>query len=365
MSNFCPSCGTQVTPDQRFCGGCGASVNTETSQQTIASPHEALAANPGAATAELAGRSCPYCRFPLKEGAAVAACPACNAVHHAACYTENGGCAVAGCPGGPLPPGFPETASDYATAPLPPVAPRPQATKIQLSEPQSVPQPAGQSGAPPTRRHRLAGTIAVAAVAALLLAGGAAAAIVLSAGGSTARRAGISPPAKAPQQTPQPQQSPAQPSPAPGKTGAAATPPYNEGDFTATPPSGWQLNEDGQQMQGYVESKWRDPANPDNLVKVDMSPPSGLPPDQAAASVRAQVQPERGYQEVSFGPGSLANATSTEWIFQVPGSERVDWFFTLCGHDFAVLGSTSPSNFSQLMPTFQSFASSVQGTCGQ
>jgi hypothetical protein len=47
-----------------------------------------------------AGRSCPFCRFPLKEAAAVVRCPVCRAVHHAECWQENGdSCAVVGCPG--------------------------------------------------------------------------------------------------------------------------------------------------------------------------------------------------------------------------------------------------------------------------
>lgn len=45
------------------------------------------------------GRICPYCRFPLKHGAQVATCPACNLPHHADCWCENGGCTTYGCQG--------------------------------------------------------------------------------------------------------------------------------------------------------------------------------------------------------------------------------------------------------------------------
>jgi hypothetical protein len=147
-------------------------------------------------------------------------------------------------------------------------------------------------------------------------------------------------------------------------TADSSTVPYNEGDFTASPPAGWVIVEDGQQMQGYVESKWHNPGNPSELVKVDRSPTSGLPSAQAAAQVQADLLREPGYQEISFGPGSLTqNTPSTEWTFNLPGSERVDWFFSECGHDFAVLGSTAPEAFGQMLPTFTSFAESVQATC--
>jgi hypothetical protein len=56
-------------------------------------------AEPTGAVGDEAGRSCPYCRFPLKEGAEVVRCPVCGAVHHAECWEENGGCAVVGCAG--------------------------------------------------------------------------------------------------------------------------------------------------------------------------------------------------------------------------------------------------------------------------
>ncbi len=53
------------------------------------------------ADTELAGRTCPYCRFPLKEGAEVVVCGECHAAHHADCWADNAGCAVTACLGGP------------------------------------------------------------------------------------------------------------------------------------------------------------------------------------------------------------------------------------------------------------------------
>jgi hypothetical protein len=44
-----------------------------------------------------AGRSCPYCRFTLKEGAAAERCDSCGSLHHADCWHDGGGCAVLGC----------------------------------------------------------------------------------------------------------------------------------------------------------------------------------------------------------------------------------------------------------------------------
>lgn len=63
----------------------------------------ALPQDPQGAVATLAdtGRSCPYCRFPIKQGAQVAICSVCRAPHHVECWEENHGCATVACTGGP------------------------------------------------------------------------------------------------------------------------------------------------------------------------------------------------------------------------------------------------------------------------
>jgi hypothetical protein len=43
------------------------------------------------------GRSCPYCRFPLKQGAEAWRCDACNSLHHEDCWRDGSGCAILGC----------------------------------------------------------------------------------------------------------------------------------------------------------------------------------------------------------------------------------------------------------------------------
>jgi hypothetical protein len=52
-----------------------------------------------AAAGEEIGKTCPYCRFPLKPGEQVMTCPACKVPHHADCWRENQGCTTYGCQG--------------------------------------------------------------------------------------------------------------------------------------------------------------------------------------------------------------------------------------------------------------------------
>jgi hypothetical protein len=48
-----------------------------------------------------AGKTCPYCRFPLKSGILAESCDACETVHHQECWQEGAGCAVFGCANNP------------------------------------------------------------------------------------------------------------------------------------------------------------------------------------------------------------------------------------------------------------------------
>jgi len=77
-----------------------------------------------------AGKTCPYCRFPLKDGQSGVRCSGCGTVHHADCWQEGGGCAVLGCvnagagaaaqpawPSAPARPSQPPVAGGYGYGP--------------------------------------------------------------------------------------------------------------------------------------------------------------------------------------------------------------------------------------------------------
>ncbi len=53
------------------------------------------------AAGDAVGKTCPYCRFPIKAGEAVQRCPSCGEPHHRDCWVENGGCTIYGCRSSP------------------------------------------------------------------------------------------------------------------------------------------------------------------------------------------------------------------------------------------------------------------------
>lgn len=123
------------------------------------------------ATPDDAGRSCPYCRFPLKEGAECVECGVCHAGHHADCWDDNGnGCAVVACAGGPSEETR-ELAAQTARQPQPQqVQPQPAAPLAATS-----PAPAASWAGAESRGSRGPGPWLIAAVLVLALsvAGGA------------------------------------------------------------------------------------------------------------------------------------------------------------------------------------------------
>lgn len=82
-----------------------------------------------------AGRTCPYCRFALKQGVEGRRCEVCGAVHHADCWADGAGCSVLGCAGG---------GSGEATVAVPPVpAAAPPAPAPAVAAPAVAPRGTG------------------------------------------------------------------------------------------------------------------------------------------------------------------------------------------------------------------------------
>lgn len=123
----CPHCGITLAPNAPFCHGCGAQVGTADVNVLTA-----VAPETKAATAEMVGRACPYCRFPIKDGGEVTECAVCHAVHHSDCFADNHGCAISGCAGANAPTPD-ELLAQTATA-------SPQPTMV-MGEPVPPPQP--------------------------------------------------------------------------------------------------------------------------------------------------------------------------------------------------------------------------------
>lgn len=119
---------------------------------------------------------CAYCHHAL-GGGEVEACPTCHTPHHAECWEENGGCAVALCESGPKLPYMPPTEAQLA-------APTGRMT-VSFDESGAVTEAPGAELAR-RRRRRRALRAAVAGFVLLLLVAGMLAFLIASKSSETA-----------------------------------------------------------------------------------------------------------------------------------------------------------------------------------
>jgi hypothetical protein len=118
------------------------------------------------------GLSCPYCRFPLKEGASITACDVCRSPHHSECWRENHGCAVTACAGGPD--ATAERATPASVSQVTAVGP---AAPWGIVRPERPEQTAPLPPATPRRRRRMVWLLVAAALVLVAVAGAGAALI--------------------------------------------------------------------------------------------------------------------------------------------------------------------------------------------
>lgn len=131
---------------------------------------------------------------------------------------------------------------------------------------------------------------------------------------------------------------------------------YDGGSFTAKRPAGWTTVADGEQKDGYVESKWRNPVDSVTAVKINWTSGTTGTAYSSAAGVRAQASVDR---EVSFKTTNLAGQPAVQWVFEADGERRVDYFVNACGTGFAILGVSRPATFARYAATFRKVARSV------
>jgi hypothetical protein len=120
---------------------------------------------PGTVSGSDAGRTCPYCRVPLKAGIPMVRCGDCATPHHADCWSGHGGCAVVACAGAP--------AQHAASHQVPPDAPRPASPPPVIPMPTPAPAPIATPAARAWRPRAVAAAVAIA-----LAVGGSAVALV-------------------------------------------------------------------------------------------------------------------------------------------------------------------------------------------
>lgn len=306
------------------------------------------------ADAETAGRNCPYCRFPIKEGTEVTVCPTCGSVQHTECWTENQGCAITACASGPATaPTTPPATTPMHTVPAAAVVPRtPRAGP--------APIPYVPPGRPPRDQARN-GVLFASLVAILML--GVALAFVISKGSGHDTTTELVKTEAASNGSSHNEPSTATSSQGPGSSTPSLTS-YTGSNFSMMIPSGWVQDVHEKQLGEEAESRWSNPSHSSEYILLDVHTPAHVPMREGAEPVRDQVANQPGYTQIYYGPGDLSqHSESWMWIFEVEGAERIDYFFETCSNTMGVLGSAAPSRFNELRGTYREVANSFRSSC--
>lgn len=345
----CDACGAPTKPGAAFCSSCGTSVP---GQRWAVSEEKA----PGRADADVVGRSCPYCRFPLKPGQSISTCRECRAVHHLECFVENGGCAINGCAG---------------QAAVPPRAPEPSPSAIAPTVAAPLASEfAAQPNLPPpsSRPFPWKPLLLVLGVVIALAGAGVAVAVTIGGGADRTRiitregRTVVAAPASTVTVT-----NDAQPSQASAATSDQQPPSadrsYAGESYTLGIPRGWVRDSSEVDHGSYVESRWHLPGTPSVVLLIDHTAGYSGTAEGGAASVRSQFTKTSDYHEIDWSPTTLPAGDGWQWEFRLGDERKVDTFVVACGTGYAVLGAAPTGSFQDYRPVFARATTSLRPNC--
>jgi hypothetical protein len=126
------------------------------------------------------------------------------------------------------------------------------------------------------------------------------------------------------------------PDPEPG--GGIAT--YEGATYSADYPADWSVVQSEVDKGAYTETRLRSP-DAGAIVLIDRTPGAPADPTLAAREVEVQTAETSGYERITFQPVELGGRPGFEWVFDLPSGRRVDYFTTVDGVSFAVLGHGS------------------------
>jgi Prokaryotic RING finger family 1 len=317
------------------------------------------------------GKSCPYCRFPLKAGTSAYICDSCGAMHHSDCWQEGNGCSVFGCAGSgtaqPAPPVFntaPAPTSDATTQRIP-VAPA-------TSRHSQIPQASAGNLPPSDDPNRSSGNhallIALVCLLASCLVGGGVYLVASSSSGGGAKHVIVADQTKTVVHTVTSNRTVDTPtsrtSTQPSTTAANSGPPlttYQAPTYSVGYPTGWTPVQQNAQVHGGNQSKFVDPSNNEIYVLIGDTPGYAGPIGRAAAGVRSTVNSSSSYQQLRWGPADGGH--QWDWLFTDQGIEQTDTFERACDTGYGVLGSAPADTYQRYASLFHSVLTSFHPSC--
>jgi Prokaryotic RING finger family 1 len=324
------------------------------------------------------GKSCPYCRFPLKAGTDAYACDSCGALHHSDCWQEGNGCSVFGCAGAgtvePAPPVF-NAAAEAPTQVTPPTTEQRLPSKANAAEHRQIsPSSASErrtSGDPKrsaTNRPVLITLVSLLAICVV----GVGTYLVASRGGSgggNTRHVIIAEHTKTVVHTVTSSSTVA--NQATHTTGTRASTAstnsapslttYRAPSYSVGYPANWTPVQENVSVNGGYQSKFVDPSDNEVYVLIGDTPGYAGSTEHAAAGVRSTVDTDPSYDELRWAPAD--SGRQWDWLFIDQGIEQTDTFERTCNTGYGVLGSAPAGSYQLYASLFHTVLMSFRPTC--
>lgn len=126
----------------------------------------------------------------------------------------------------------------------------------------------------------------------------------------------------------------------------------------------WPQLKKHEQVEGWDESAWRDPAYSYVIITIDTraADETGSPLHNAqlawVQTTRLQGFKERGMRWITLG-----GKPAVRWAFDMGGQANIRWFFEECGVSFLVRGTTGLYGFPVLSESMREMAATIKGDC--
>lgn len=155
--------------------------------------------------------------------------------------------------------------------------------------------------------------------------------------------------------------SPIQPAPSPSVLPLTAV---STGYFDARVPRDWVWKTRDQAVSSKrTTNVWEDRSDPLVDIQIDNQGATGSAPLDSLYLVRANATGIDGFREIGIRNTSLSGRPGARWVFDTSEDgvvlRKIDFFFTSCETDFAVLAAAPRALFPTYRETFREVAASV------
>lgn len=141
--------------------------------------------------------------------------------------------------------------------------------------------------------------------------------------------------------------------------------PDHPATYKITINNGWPKTVDEKEVDGFLESAWRDPVGPSVAVNTRLASETG-PPMYNAQLAQVQTSKMPGYRERWMKRENVGGRPVVVWAFDVANEEsRVEYFFEECDTLFILRGAMGTVGFEAFAEDWHAYTASIKPDCSK